>query len=193
MMKIYGDTISGNCHKVKFTADYLGLAYSWVDVDIMKGQSRTADFLALSPAGQVPVVQLDDGRTLSQSNAIIRYLAHQSPLLPGDPFDQAKVDEWLFWEQYSHEPYVAVCRFHVLYQGKTLAEREDWRVERGETALDHLEAALSGKDWLVANRFTVADIALLAYTRMAHDGGFDLAKRSRTRQWIARCENALDL
>ena len=192
-MKVYGDAISGNCLKVRYTADYLGLAYDWEAVDILKGDCRTPEVLAINPAGQVPVLALDDGRVLTQSNAIIEYLATGSALLPAAAYDQAKVHEWLYWEQYSHEPYVAVCRFHMRYQGKAANEREPWRVQRGEAALDHLEAALGDGDWLAAGQLTIADIALLAYTRLAHEGGFDLAGRPRVRAWIKRCEDALGL
>jgi glutathione S-transferase len=190
-MKIYGDVISGNCLKVKWTADAIGRPYTWVPVDIMKGETRTSDYLAKFPQGQVPAVEFDDGRTLAQSNAIIRYLAHGSRLLPEDPFAQAKVDEWLFWEQYSHEPYVAVCRFHMKYLGRTKQEREPWRVERGEKALDLVEQQLAGRDYLAGPGPTVADIAVLAYTRLAHEGGFELAERPGIRKWIARCEDSL--
>ena len=100
----------------------------------MNGESRTADYLALNPAGQIPALELDDGRVLSQSNAIIQYLAEGSPLLPSDPYAKAQVNEMLFWEQYSHEPYVAVCRFHMVYQGKAASEREALRVERAEAS-----------------------------------------------------------
>jgi glutathione S-transferase len=187
-MKIYGDAISGNCLKVKWTADVLGLAYTWVPIDIMKGETRVPAYLEKFPQGQVPAVELADGRTLAQSNAIIRYLARGSHLLPDDAYAQAKVDEWLFWEQYSHEPYVAVCRFHMKYLGRTPAEREGWRVERGEKALDHVEHQLRGRDYLAGSAATIADIAVLAYTRLAHEGGFDLAERPGIRKWIARCE-----
>ncbi len=190
-MKIYGDVISGNCLKVKWTADAVGRAYTWVPIDIMKGESRAPGYLAKFPQGQVPAVEFDDGRTLAQSNAIIRYLARGSRLLPEDGFAQAKVDEWLFWEQYSHEPYVAVCRFHMKYLGKSKAEREAWRVERAEKALDLIEQALGGSDWLAGASLTIADVAVVAYTRLADEGGFDLAERPRTRKWIARCEDSL--
>ena len=192
-MNIYGDINSGNCLKVKYTADYLGLVYEWIDVDIMQGESRTPDFLRVNPQGQVPVVQLEDGRCLAQSNAIIRYLARGSVLLPEDPYLQSKVDEWLFWEQYSHEPYIAVCRFHMLYQGKSREAREPWRVERGEQALDYMENHLAGSQWLAGNTFTIADIALLAYTRVTHEGGFDLENRQYVRQWVRNCERLLSL
>ncbi len=114
-MKVYGDTNSGNCLKVKWVCDHLALPYAWIAVDTLKGETRTAEFLKLNGAGQVPTVELDDGRALAQSNAIIRYLARGSHLIPQDAYAQGKMDEWLFWEQYSHEPYIAVCRFQMFY------------------------------------------------------------------------------
>lgn len=192
-MKIYGDLGSGNCLKVKYTADNLGLSYTWIGVDIMNGESRTPAFLAQNPQGQVPMIELDDGRCLAQSNAIIRYLARGSALLPDDPFTQAKVDEWLFWEQYSHEPYIAVCRFDMVYLKREKAQREPHRVERGEAALDLMESMLDQNHWFVGDGLTVADIALLAYTRLAHEGGFDMTPRRNIRAWIGRCERALGL
>src|SRR6516165_7880772 len=190
-MKIYGDLNSGNCLKVKWVCDRLALPYSWIAVDILKRETRNAEFLKLNGAGQVPVVEFDDGSTLAQSNAIIRYLARHSDLIPKDAFAAAKMDEWLFWEQYSHEPYIAVCRFQMLYQGKRRAAREAWRVERGEKAFDLMEGQLVGREWLATGRFTIADIALLPYSRLAHEGGFDLSGRPGLIAWISRCENAL--
>ena len=192
-MKIYGDLKSGNCLKVKWTADALGLRYAWVPVDIMQGETRTAAYLAKFPQGQVPAIVLADGRTLGQSNAIIRYLAQGSDLIPEDTFAAAKMDEWLFWEQYSHEPYIAVCRFHMLYQGKPKEAREGWRVERGEKALDFMESQLQGRPFLVGDALSLADIALLAYTRVAHEGGFDLSSRPNVRNWIAQAQSKLGL
>ena len=192
-MKIFGDLGSGNCLKVKYTADRLGLTYEWVPVDIMKGESRTPDFLAMNPIGQVPVVLFDDGRALSQSNAIIRHLARGSDLRPDDAFAQAQVDEWLFWEQNSHEFFVAGCRFQMVYLGKSAAEREPGRVTRGEAALDVMDGILATRDFFAAGRLTVADVALLAYTRLAGEGGFDLSTRPHVVAWIARCERALGL
>ena len=186
-MKIHGDIHSGNCLKVKYTADRLGLAYEWVAVDVVKGGAKTAQFLALNPQGQVPCVEFADGRVLAQSNAIIRYLALGSPLLPDDAWAQAKIDEWLFWEQYSHEPYVAVCRYHMLYLGKSKDSRDPQKVERGEKALDFMDAQLKGRTYLVGETLTVADIALLAYTHVADEGGFDLAMRPNVQKWITRC------
>jgi len=192
-MKIFGDLGSGNCLKVKYTADHLGLPYTWVPVDIMKGGTKTPEFLARFPIGRIPAVEFDDGRTLSESNAIIRYLARGSALLPDDAFTQAKVDELLFWEQYSHEPYVATTRYHIVYLKRSLDQREAWRVERGEAALDLMDDLLNEGAWLVGEAMTIADIALLPYTRMAHEGGFDLSSRPEVRAWIGRCEEALGL
>lgn len=191
MLRIHGDSISGNCLKVKWTADYLGLAYQWIETDILKGESRTPDYLAMNPAGQVPLVVLEDGRTLAQSNAIMLHLAEGSALIPADAFDRAKMFEWLFWEQYSHEPYVAVARFQMRYLGKTATELEPRIVERGNGALALLNTALSQRPFLVGEALSLADIALVAYTRVAGEGGFDLALYPDLRRWIARVEKAL--
>jgi len=192
-MRIYGDMQSGNCLKVRYTADRLGLTYDWIDVDVTKGETHAPAFLAVNSMGQVPAVQFDDGRTLAQSNAIIRYLARGSDLLPDDAFVQAKIDELLFWEQYSHEPYIAVCRFHMFYLGRPKEERDPDRVKRGEAALDWMENHLNGLDWFVGSTMTLADISLVAYTRLAEEGGFDLSHRKRLQAWIARCDDALGL
>ena len=191
-MKIFGDARSGNCLKVSCTANYLDRPYDWVPIDIMRGESRTPEFLQRNPGGQVPVVEWEDEGCLAQSNAIIRFLARGSNLLPEDPFMQAKVDEWLFWEQYSHEPYIAVCRFQMLFQGRSSSELEDWRVERGEQALDLLDNHLNNRHWLVGDALSLADIALLAYTRLAHEGGFDLVAHPHVKAWVERSQSILD-
>jgi len=192
-MKIYGDSISGNCLKVKWVADLLGLSYDWIETDIMVGASRTPAYLAMNPAGQVPAVILDDGRPLAQSNAIILHLAEGSGLIPADSYDRAKMLEWMFWEQYSHEPYIAVARFQVRYQGKPLADLEPRLVERGKAALQRVEDGLATSPFLVGGSATLADVALVAYTREAHDGGFDLAGYPRVKAWVARVEEALKI
>lgn len=193
MMKVYGDRNSGNCQKISFTADFLQIPYEWIDIDITKGESRTEAYLRKSPIGQVPMIELDDGRCLAQSNAIIRYLAQGTSLLPDDTFTQAKIDELLFWEQYSHEPYVATSRYHMVYLGRSKDEREAWRVERAEKALDLMQQLIKGRMWFVGDSLSVADIALLAYTRLAHEGGFDLNARPDVKAWIMRAEMALGL
>ena len=192
-MKVYGDRNSGNCQKISFTADFLQIPYEWIDIDITKGESRTEAYLRKSPMGQVPMIELDDGRCLAQSNAIIRYLAQGTSLLPDDTFTQAKIDELLFWEQYSHEPYVATSRYHMVYLGRSKDEREAWRVERGEKALDLMQRLIKGRMWFVGDSLSVADIALLAYTRLAPEGGFDLNARPDVKAWIMRAEMALGL
>lgn len=192
-LRVYGDRASGNCMKVAFTADHLGLSYEWVDVDIMAGGSRTKRFLALNPAGQVPCVELPDGRTLSQSNAIILYLAEGSALLPDEPFARAQVDELLFYEQYSHEPNIAVCRFQKRYLGKRDDELDPARVEKGYQALAYMERRLAGRRYFVGEGLSVADIALVAYTRLAPEGGFDLGAYESVRRWIGVVEEDLGL
>lgn len=192
-MKIYGDANSGNCLKVKWVSDHLALPYTWVEIDTMKGGSRTAEFLKLNGAGQVPLVVLDDGRTLAQSNAIIRYLARDSDLVPRDPYQAAKMDEWLFWEQYSHEPYIAVCRFQMVYLGKSQGDLDTDKVKRGYAALALMEHQLHATRFLAGDKMTLADVSLLAYTRIAHEGGFHLDGYGSVRRWIGACEKSLGI
>jgi len=192
-VKIYGDRISGNCLKVKWTADHLGIPYEWIDVDILAGETRTPEFLAINAFGQAPSVELDDGRHLAQSNAIMLYLAEGSALIPADPYIRAKMHEYLFWEQYSHEPYVAVCRFQHHYLKRPLAELDKEKVERGYRALDTMEGWLADGGFLAGKRVSCADIALVAYTRWAHEGGFELKPYTGVRAWIARVEAAINI
>ena len=192
-MRIYGDSISGNCLKVRWVAEYLGRSFDWIETDILKGESRTPEFLALNPAGQVPLVILDDGRPLAQSNAIILHLAERSDLIPPDAYDRARMLEWMFWEQYSHEPYVAVARFQVRYAGKPVSELEPRLVERGNGALQRLEDGLAASSFLVGQAVSLADVALVAYTRLAHEGGFDLGHYPAVAAWVKRVEAALKI
>jgi glutathione S-transferase len=192
-MKIYGDSISGNCLKVKWVADSLGLSYDWIETSVLKSESRTEAFLAMNPAGQVPAVVLDDGRPLAQSNAIILHLAEGSALIPADAYERARMLEWMFWEQYSHEPYVAVARFQVHYLGKPAADLDPKIVERGKGALQRLEDGLAQSAFLVGEAVSLADVALVAYTRVAPEGGFDLAGYPKVQAWVARVEQALKI
>ena len=191
--KIYGDPISGNCLKVRWTADLLGVSYDWIDVDVLSGYTRSEEFLAINPSGQVPAIVLPDGRSLSQSNAIVLYLAslYDSALVPKDLFERAKVNEWLFWEQYSHEPYIAVRRFQKAYLGKSDSELDPRLLANGKRALAQMSDQLSRTPFLAGENLTVADIALVAYTRVAHEGGFDLCEFPNLRNWVARVESAL--
>ena len=192
-MKIYGDTNSGNCLKVKWVCDRLALPYDWVGVDTLKGETRTTEFLKLNGAGQVPTVVFDDGRVLAQSNAIIRYLARGSDLIPADDFAAAKMDEWLFWEQYSHEPCIAVCRFQMVYLGKPASDLDPDKIKRGYAALARMEQQLAATRFLVGETASLADVSLLAYTRLAHEGGFHLDGYASLRRWIGETERVLGL
>ena len=192
-MKIYGDVNSGNCLKVKWVCDRLKLAYTWVAIDMLKGETRTTEFLKLNNAGQVPVVETEEGHTLAQSNAIIRYLARGSDLIPRDAFAQAKMDEWLFWEQYSHEPYIAVCRFLLFYLEKPASDLDPDKVDRGYRALARMEHQLAMSRYLVGDAVSLADLSLLAYTRVAHEGGFRLDGYVAVRRWIGETEKYFGL
>jgi glutathione S-transferase len=192
-LRIYGDSISGNCLKVKWTADLMGLSYDWIETSVLASETRTPAFLALNPAGQVPTVVFSDDRVLAQSNAIILHLAEHSPLIPADSFQRAKMFEWLFWEQYSHEPYIAVARFQMRYLGKPVESLEPKLVERGLAALQRLEDALVGSDFLVGDTVSLADVALVAYTRCADEGGFDLSEFRALQGWVGRVEAALNI
>ena len=192
-IQVYGDSISGNCLKVKWTLEHLGIPYRWTETSVLQSETRTADFLAMNPAGQVPAVVLDDGRPLAQSNAIILHFAEGSVLIPSDAYERARMLEWMFWEQYSHEPYVAVARFQVRYLGKPASALEPRLVERAHGALQRLEDTLAGGGFLVGEAVSLADVALVAYTRVAHEGGFDLARYPAVKAWVARVEAALDI
>lgn len=193
MLTVYGDIRSGNCLKVKWLLDWLKRDYRWVETDVTVGATRTAEFLARNPAGQVPAVALADGRVLAQSNAIIGWLGEGTPFMPTDPWDRARMYEWLFWEQYSHEPCIAVVRFQRLLGGKRADEIEPRLMERGHAALARMEVALTGADWLVGEGPTLADLALVAYTRVAHEGDFDLAIYPAVRAWVERVEGAFGI
>ncbi len=193
MLTVYGDIRSGNCLKVKWLLDWLGRDYRWVETDVMSGVTRGPEFLARNPAGQVPAVVLEDGRALAQSNAIIGWFGEGTPFIPADPYDRARMYEWLFWEQYSHEPYIAVVRFQRLLCGKRADEIEPKLVERGHAALARMETALVQADWLVGAGPTLADLALVAYTRVAHEGDFDLSAYPAVQRWIGRVEAAFGI
>ena len=190
-LTIYGDSISGNCLKVKFVADWLGLPHDWVEVSVVNRQTRTPEFLALNPAGQVPVARFADNRVLAQSNAIILHLAENSALVPKDAFDRALMYQWLFWEQYSHEPVIAVRRFQKLYLNKPDTEIDPGLLPRGEKLLAQMESHLADRDYFVGAQMTLADIALVAYTRLAPQGGFVLPPR--VADWVRRIETDLKI
>ena len=194
-LTLYGDSISGNCMKPKWTADLLGIPYDWVEVDILQGGTQTEDFLSLNPAGQVPLARWPDGRALPQSNAIMLYLAEEagSDLVPSDMFRRAQMMSWLFWEQYSHETAIAVRRFQKHYLNTPDDQIDPQLMAKGRRALGVMELQLTYPDWLVGDAMTLADIALVAYTRVAHEGGFDLSDFPSVERWVSRTEVALNL
>ena len=190
-LTIYGDSRSGNCLKVRWTAAKLGMPYDWIEVDSVGGSTRLPDFLALNPAGQVPLAILEDGGVLAQSNAIILHLADGSVLIPQDAYDRAKMFEWLFWEQYSHEPYIAVARAQRLFRGVAEGQLDPGLMQRGYAALARMELQLAQTPYLVGGHLSLADVALVAYTRVAHEGEFDLGRFPAVSAWIQRTEAAL--
>lgn len=189
-MKIYGDEKSGNCYKLQLVCALLDIDYEWIAIDILKGQTQTPEFLAKNPKGKIPLLILDNGSVLTESNAILNYLANDSELIPKDKFLLAKVQQWQFFEQYSHEPYVAVARFITKYLGmpenKISAHKE--KLIGGYKALDIMEEQLTKTSYLTGDKLTVADISLFAYTYVAEEGGFDLQKYIHINKWIHRIE-----
>jgi glutathione S-transferase len=192
-MTVYGDSISGNCLKVKFVADYLGLPYDWVEISVLTKQTRTPEFLAMNPAGQVPVVRFADDGILAQSNAIILHLARDSDLIPAAPFDRALMYQWLFWEQYSHETAIAVLRFQKHYLKKTDDQIDPNLVPRSEKVLAIMNDHLAGRDYFVGDNLSLADVALVAYTRFAHQAGLELANWPHVNDWVRRIESDLKI
>ncbi|SEO62437.1 glutathione S-transferase [Luteibacter sp. UNC138MFCol5.1] len=188
MPTVYGLRSSGNCYKLQLLLDMLGRPYRWVDTDSTRGATRTAEFLALNPNGKVPLLVLDDGRRLAESNAILCYLAEGTPYLPTTSWDRARTLQWMFFEQYSHEPCIAVARFICRW----LPEDHERRAElprlreRGAHALDVMEEHLSREPFFSGGGFGVADIALFAYTHCAADGGFDLSRWPLVGTWLER-------
>jgi glutathione S-transferase len=190
---VYGDSTSGNSMKVKFVCDKLAIPYCWMETSVLKKETRTPEFLALNPAGQAPVIVLQDGAPLAQSNAIMLYLANGSSLIPSDAFQRALMMQWLFWEQYSHEPAVAVLIFQKSQLMKADHEINPDLVTKSENALSLMEQHLSRRTYFVAECLTLADIALFAYTRKAHLAGLEPARWPAVRAWVSRVENGLGL
>ena len=190
MLRLYDYYDSGNGYKVRLLLTQLGLPFEYVEKDIMKGETRTPEFLALNPNGRVPVLQLDDGTALAESNAILFYLAEGTPYLPADKLERARVLQWLFFEQYSHEPYIAVVRFLLRHTAADDPRRSilEQRRKGGYDALGVMERHLAECSFFAANRYTIADIALYAYTHVCDQGGFDLGPYPAVRAWLARVE-----
>ena len=187
-MKIYGDIRSGNCYKLKLLLELLGRPYRWEALDVLSGVTQSPNFLALNPNGKIPLLRLDDGRVLAESNAILHFLAEGSDFLPTDRWDHAQVLQWLFFEQYSHEPYIAVARFIRSFLGLPEARRAEYESKQagGYRALAVMDQHLARQEWLVGDGCSIADIALYAYTHVAHEGGFELAGYPSVRAWLDR-------
>ena len=190
MITLYGMKASGNCYKLQLLLEQLGQPYRWMEIDSTKGETRTPEFLLKNANGKVPLLELDDGRHLPESNAILCYLAEGSRFFPEDRWLRAQTLQWLFFEQYSHEPYIAVARFIAKWLPADHPRRADLaqlRV-RGYQALAVMEKQLATTDFLIESGYGIADIALYAYTHEAHVGGFDLAGYPALNAWLARIE-----
>ncbi|WXL24075.1 glutathione S-transferase family protein [Ectopseudomonas mendocina] len=188
MYKVYGDYRSGNCYKVKLMLHLLGMDYQWEAIDILKGETRSEAFLEKNPNGKIPVLELEDGSYLWESNAILNFLADGSTYLPAEPRLRTQVLQWQFFEQYSHEPNVAVARFIKLYQGMPEERRGEYEtcLELGYRALKVMDKQLQNTSFLVGESFSIADVALYAYTHVADEGGFDLVAFPAIRAWMDR-------
>jgi glutathione S-transferase len=187
-MHLFDNLDSGNGYKVRLLLAQLGRPYEWTNLDLDAGATRTPEFLKRNPNGRIPTLELDDGTHLAESNAILYYLAEGTPLLPIDRLGRAQVLQWMFFEQYSHEPFVATPRFivrHLPPGHARYAELPD-RLVKGRAAFAVMETHLAKRSFFVAERYTIADIALYAYTHVAHEGGHDLAAYSSVRAWLAR-------
>jgi glutathione S-transferase len=189
-LKVYGDSRSGNCYKIQLLCAELGIPCAWQEVDILAGDSRTPQFLAMNPNGRVPLLALPDGSYLAESNAILCYLAEGTVLASPDRFGRAQILQWLFFEQYSHEPYIATSRFIIQYLGNPSARQAELEGKKkgGYAALGVMEKQLLNHAYMAGEQFSIADIALFAYTHVAGEGGFDLANYPAIRAWMRTIE-----
>jgi glutathione S-transferase len=186
-VKVYGHLSSGNCYKVYLTLKQLDIPFQWITVNNAKGETRTPEFLAKNPNGKIPLLEAEPGKYLPESNAILHYVATGSTLRAADPYREAQILQWLFWEQYSHEPYIATSRYvkHLIGNPpERQADLDRWRGP-GYAALDLLERHLAHNDFLV-DIYSIADIALYAYTHVAHEGGFDMSRYGAINAWLSR-------
>ena len=187
-MVLYNSAVSGNCYKVRLLLAHLGVEYETIDVSVSDRSGRKELLGDFNPALRVPTLVLDDGRPLAESNAILWYFADGTQYVSDDQYERAQTLQWMFFEQYSHEPYIAVVRFWLRYSGapERFADQVPAKTEGGYAALDALERGLAGRDFLVGERYSIADIALYAYTHVAHEGDFDLEPYPGIRAWLGR-------
>ncbi|MCT7986185.1 glutathione S-transferase family protein [Laspinema sp. A4] len=188
MFRLYQMSCSGNCYKIRLLLTQLQIPFEIIEIDILKKESRTPEFLVKNPNGRIPVLETPDGKFLAESNAIMFYLSQESEFFPADKWEQAKVMEWLFFEQYSHEPYIATSRYWITLLGKADEYREalNQKKEPGYAALRVMEKHLEKNRFFVGDRYTIADIGLFAYTHVAPEGGFDLTPFPAIQAWIQR-------
>lgn len=188
--KVYGDSRSGNCYKIQMLCAELGVEYDWQEVDVMAGETRMPQFLVMNPNGKIPTLELPDGRFLSESNAILYFLADGSEFFAGDTYARAQILQWMNFEQYSHEPYIATSRFIIKYLGNPPERKQSLEEKRsaGYKALDVMEQQLERHPFITGDDYNIADIALYAYTHVADEGGFGLAGYPAIRAWLERIE-----
>ena len=187
-LKLFGDSRSGNCYKIQLLCAEMGVEYDWEEVDILEGETRTPQFLAMNSNGRIPLLALPDGRYLAESNAILYYLAHGSEYFAGDVYSRAAILQWMFFEQYSHEPYIATSRFIIKYLGNPADKQASLADKKagGIKSLEIMEQQLSRHEFIAGGNFNIADIALFAYTHVANEGGFDLQDFPAIGEWIDR-------
>ncbi len=190
MYRVYGDMLSGNCYKIKLLMGFLDIEHEWIHIDILAGETRTPEFEQMNPNRKIPVLQIGDSEFLWESNAILNFLAEGTDWLPEGGLKRARVLQWQFFEQYSHEPYIAVARFINKYLGLPKERELEYlsKHEGGYKALDVMEDQLSETDFLSGHQPTIADISLYAYTHVAHEGGFELDKYPGIRSWFQKVE-----
>jgi glutathione S-transferase len=188
MYKVYGDILSGNCYKVKLLMSLLGIDHEWIHVDVTAQQTRSDDFRNKNPNEKIPVLEIEPGLHLWESNAILNFLAEGSPYLPTDRLHRARVLQWQFFEQYSHEPYIAVARFIAKYLGLPESRKHEYlsKQEGGRKALHVMEGQLKTTPYLTGDAYTIADVSLYAYTHVADEGGFELSNYPAIRCWLDR-------
>jgi len=188
MYRVYGEILSGNCYKIKLLMSFLGIPHEWVPVNILQGETQTEEFKRFNPNGKIPVLQINEHEYLWESNAILNYLAEGTDYLPSDRFSKAKVLQWQFFEQYSHEPYIAVARYINKFLGLPKNRKAEYESKQlgGHKALAVMEEQLGKTAFLAGDSITIADISLYGYTHVAHEGGFDLSAYPHINNWIKR-------
>ncbi|MBW4562175.1 MAG: glutathione S-transferase family protein [Mojavia pulchra JT2-VF2] len=190
-LRLYDFLPSGNGYKIRLLLTQIGMPFERIEVNITKGETRTPEFLSKNPNGKIPLLEIEPGKYLAESNAILVYLSEGTEFLPYDRFLRAQVLQWLFFEQYSHEPFIATSRFLISILGKSEENQEaiKQRREPGYAALKVMENQLTFHTFFVGERYTIADIALFAYTHVAHEGGFDMTQFPAIQAWIERVKS----